>query len=218
MSSPASGSLRAVRVAVIAVIGTLLAAVAHVAGAGRLPGVGPTALAAVVPALGGLWLSRRRRGWPSIVAVLGGVQFVLHSWFMAATATTGCLVHAAGHAGHLGVTGVRCSPAAMPGMQLPVAPTDTGSGSVGLLIAHVLAVAATAAVLAAGERALWELVQWLRPVLLAVTGQLALPVLPGRPGAVPASAPVLRWRTRIGLGGTGRRGPPAGPRPATSLA
>jgi hypothetical protein len=208
MSSPASGSLRGLRAAVIAVAGTLLAAAAHVAGGGRLPDAGTTAIAMVIPALGGLWLSRCRRGWLSIAGVLSAVQLVLHSWFMAATPTAACVVHAGGHAGHLGVASVRCE--AGPGMAgMGLAATPTAGASTHMVLAHIVAVAATALVLAAGERALWQLLQWLRPVLDAVVGRTGLPVPRRLPRVVGVQVPLTCRRSRVGLGGTGRRGPPS---------
>jgi hypothetical protein len=220
MSSPASGSLRGLRVAVVVAAGTLLAATAHVLAGGRLPSAGVVALGSVIPALGGLWLSRRRRGWVSIAAVLGSVQVLLHAWLMSATAASTCLVGGGGHAVHAAVAMVRCS--AVPGMaEMSLATTGlrtpAGSlvgrhladGSAAMLATHAVAVLLTALVLAAGERAVWQLVQWLRPALRALRADL--PVIPGRPRAVPVVVVSVRRRSSVvELGGPGRRGPPAG--------
>lgn len=218
MSSPASGSLRGLRVAVVAVAGTLLAAAAHAIAGGPLPSAGTVAMASLIPALGGLWLSRRRRGWFSIAAVLGGVQVLLHAWLMSATATGACLVGGGGHVAHAAAAMVRCP--AGPGMA-GMSPTPTGlsvplgpltgrylsDGSLVMLLAHVVAVLLTAVVLAAGEHAVWQLMQWLRPALRVVRAEF--PVIPGQPRAVPVvAAPVARRRS-VELGGPGRRGPPA---------
>jgi hypothetical protein len=221
MSSPASGSLRGLRVAVVAVAGTLLAAVAHLAAGGHLPSVESVMLSSVVPALGGLWLSRRRRGWLSIAAVLGGIQFVLHTWWMSATATGGCVIRGGGHAMHTMAT-VSCPGKSGPDPVLTSQTLGTGSGSLtgslhggnpaegslAMLLAHALAVAATALVLAAGERALWQLLQWLRPALQILRAALAVvPLRRPRPVLVEIRPAVLR--SSADLSGLGRRGPPA---------
>ena len=163
MSSPASGSLRVLRVAVVAVAGTLLAVAAHVAAGGRLPSATAAAAASLIPAIGGLWLSRQRRGWLSIAAVLGGVQVLLHAWLMSATTTSTCVIAGGGHTAPAAAAMVRCTGITMTGMSLavPGRRADSGSlpgwhladGSPAMLLAHAAAVVITALVLAAGERA-----------------------------------------------------------------
>jgi hypothetical protein len=221
MSSPASGSLRGLRVAVVAVAGTLLAAVAHLAAGGRLPSVESMMLSSVFPALGGLWLSRRRRGWLSIAAVLGGIQIVLHTWLTSATATGSCVIRGGGHAMHAMAT-VPCPRGTGPDLVLTSQMIGTGSGSLTgswhgghsaegsltMLLAHALAVAATALVLAAGERALWQLLQWLRPALQILRAVLAV-VPPSRPRPVLVEVRPAVLRSSADLSGPGRRGPPA---------
>jgi hypothetical protein len=229
MSSPASGSLRGLRVAVVAVAGTLLAAVARLAARGHLPSVESVMLSSVVPALGGLWLSRRRRGWLSIAAVLGGIQVVLHTWMMSATATGSCLIRGGGRAMHTMAT-VSCAEGSGQDPVLTSQTLGTGTGtrtrtgtgslagslhgghpaqdSLTMLLAHALAVAATALVLAAGERALWQLLQWLRPALQILRAALAVvPLSRPRPVLVEIRPAVLR--SSADLSGSGRRGPPA---------
>jgi hypothetical protein len=217
MSSPASGSLRGLRVAAFAVAGTLLAAAAHVAGGGRLPSASSVVLASVIPAVGGLWLSRRRRDWLSIAAVLGGVQVVLHTWLMSASATSTCLIHGGGHSVHAAAAVVGCPTTdGMPQMSLTSsglgAPAGSlpgwhlAEGSTAMLLAHTVAVALTAVVLAAGERAVWQLMQWLRPALRVVRADL--PILPGRRCTALVTTAPVRWRSSADLSGPGRRGPP----------
>jgi hypothetical protein len=219
MSSPASGSLRGLRVAVVAVAGTLLAAVAHVAAGGRLPAADAVAVASLIPAVGGLWLSRRRRGWVSIAAVLGGVQVLLHAWLMSAAAASTCLIGGGGHAVHAAAAMVRCSGGPMTGMSLTRSGAQAASGSspgwhlvdgsLAMLLAHATAVVLTALVLAAGERAVWQLLQWLRPAFRAVRADL--PILPGRLRAVPVVVTPVNRCSWVDLGGPGRRGPPEHP-------
>lgn len=216
MSSPASGSLRGLRVAVVAVAGTLLSAAAHVAAGGRLPSAGAVALASLIPAMGGLWLSRRRRGWGSIAAVLGGVQVFLHTWLMSATETSTCAVRGGGHAMHAAGALVRCSPGGMADMSLGGSGRQAATGalpgwhlaegSLAMLLTHAVAVVLTALVLAGGERAVWQLLQWLRPAFRALRADL--PVLPGCPRVVPVVATPVTRRSWVDLGGPGKRGPP----------
>jgi hypothetical protein len=199
MSSPASGSLRGLRVAIVAAAGTLLAAAAHVAAGGSLPSAGATATGAVIPAMAGLWMTGKRRGWLSIAAVLGAVQVVLHTWLMAGS-TGSCLVSGGGHAAHAASATLRCTSAGMPGM-VP------GRVSLAMILAHAIAVVLTSLVLAAGERAVWQLLLWLRPAVQAACS--SLPVLPRRRWVpVVAVVPVHRLCS-VDLGGSGRRGPPS---------
>lgn len=220
MSSPASGSLRGLRVVVVAVAGTLLAAAAHVTAGGELPSTTAVAMASVIPAIGGLWLSRRRRGWFSIAAVLGVVQVLLHAWLMSTTATRICLSGGGGHAAHAAAAMVQCSsPSRMAGMSLTGSGVGAGApagvlsggwlvdGPSAMVLAHLVAVLATAVVLAAGERAVWQLVQWLRPALRVVRAEIL--VIPGRPRMVPVRVTPAFRRSCVEQGGPGRRGPPA---------
>ena len=203
MSSPASGSLRGLRVAIVAAAGTSLAAAAHVAAGGALPSAGATATGAVIPAMAGLWMTGKRRGLLSIAAVLGVVQIVLHTWLMAGS-TDPCLVSGGGHAAHAASATLRCTSTGMSGMQ-PGRAWLTGA-SLAMFLAHALAVVLTALVLAAGERAVWQLLAWLRPAVQAACS--TLPVLPRRRWVpVVAVVPVHRLCS-VDLGGSGRRGPP----------
>jgi hypothetical protein len=208
MSSPASGSLRGLRVAVVAVAGTLLGTGAHAAAGGGLPSPGDAALATVVPALAGLWLTGKRRGWLSIAAVLGLVQFVLHTWLMSSDVVMGCPVGGGGHMAHgaaaVGSCAAGPAPADMPSMAMHSGGHMAG-GSAAMVLAHAVAVVATALVLSAGERALWQLLQWLRPALQLV--RAAPPAFPGRL-AVPVAVTVPLLRDSADLSGFGRRGPP----------
>jgi len=214
MSSPASGSLRGLRVAAVAVAGTVLAAAAHVAAGGSLPSPGSVAVAAVIPGMSGLWITGRRRGWLSIAAALGAVQVVLHTWFMAGTAGS-CLVSGDSHLTHV-PGGVDCSASGMAAMAGNAAAAGTSSqaavgwhlavGGSAMFLAHVLAVVVTALVLAAGERALWQLVAWLRPALRAACAA-APAVVDDRRVPVVVALPVRRLPS-ADLGGPGRRGPP----------
>lgn len=215
MSSPASGSLRGLRVAVVAVSGTVLAAMAHVVAGGDLPEPGLMVSAAVVPGLAGLWLSGKRRGWPSIAAVLATVQVVLHSWLMSVAGAEAC-PGGGGHVVHHAAVVARCSPVpgvpAMYGGSLSTAPVSDwqlAEGPGAMVIAHAVAVVLMALVLAAGERAVWQLLQWLRPALRLIRATLPVkscgPLVP-----VMAAGPVPRLSS-ADLSGPGRRGPPGRP-------
>ena len=217
MSSPASGSLRGLRVAVVAVAGTLLGVGAHAAAGGGLPTPGDAALASVIPALAGLWLTGKRRGWLSIAVVLGLVQFVLHTWLMSTGLVESCL--RGGGGGHLahGAAAVGGCAAGSPMAGVSSAGAHAGmhagghpaGDSAAMVLAHAVAVVVTALVLAAGERALWQLLQWLRPALQLI--RAALPVLPRRVTVpVAVTVPLVR-HCAADLSGFGRRGPPTLP-------
>lgn len=208
MSSPTSGPLAGLRVGVITVAGTWLACAAHVAAGGGMPSPGVIGAGAVAPALAGVWLSRRRFGPLTTMAVLGGVQLMLHLWFSGASMAGLCLSPGGGHLRH--GAAVAAAAAAGCGSAPESAHRMSLMGHAGqpswMTLAHVLAVVATALVLAATDRALWRLLAWLRPALAVVRG--ALPVVPGAgPTFVVPAFAVSRVAVRP-CGGLGRRGPP----------
>jgi hypothetical protein len=170
-----------------------------VAGGGELPTF-PVLLALVaVTGLAATFASRFKLNLLAMSALLGTSQLVLHEAFTA-FAPVGTSGPSSSH--HLGTE--LLTPVLDPAAHLHEPGTAAGTL---MLLAHVLATAASAVALAKGEDALWQLAAWLRP--LAV-----LPTLLFRPdaGATPlvVGAPVVfisrPWRN---LRQDSRRGPPA---------
>ena len=144
LRSPGSAPSRAVRVAVLGGASLLLATLAHRVGGGGLPPTGVLLLCGFLLGLTALLLTTRRLGFPLLLAVLGGQQVLLHALFDTATATSACGPAAAGHHALHGLT---CAPG--PGMAAMV--------SWPMLVAHAVATAATAWLLARGEATWWRL-------------------------------------------------------------
>lgn len=138
------GWVRLVRGAILGGSSLVLATGAHVVGGGSLPGGALLVLTGVALAVVAVSLTVRRLRFAPLFAVLGLEQVLLHVLFHAAT------------------TAASCTAIPMPGHAMP-ATTVCGSGSGGaaatgwaMLLAHALAVAATAWLLACGERWLWR--------------------------------------------------------------
>ncbi|MFB9377087.1 hypothetical protein ACFFKU_02230 [Kineococcus gynurae] len=169
MIRPTTGPLRTLRSAVVAVVVVALASAAHLGGGGALPEAFPAlALLVLVGSVAHL-LTRWRMSVPLLLAVLGVGQVSLHQVLMAldpavarsaavaaaADLPTGALAH--GHA--LGAVVLPGAPAVVPGV---------GAGLDPMLLGHVLATVLTAVVLARGEAALWRLLAWLAPLVVAL--------------------------------------------------
>ena len=73
------------RTAVFALLATVLALLAHVAGGGAAPGPGAVGLVVLATATAGSWLASRRPGAVRAVLVLGAVQVLAHTAFAAAS-------------------------------------------------------------------------------------------------------------------------------------
>ena len=177
------GAWRLVRGLAVGGVATGLAWTGHVWAGGEPPALLLLLTAAVGVGVASVALSGYRWAPPALMALLLAVQVLLHQLFDQATPDG--LVHPAGHpAGHL---------AAGP-------PADGA-----MTVAHVLAAAATAWVLARGEDWLWLLLELLalRATRLLRPPHLALG--PDAPAFTPAWAPS---RPRVGLGGWSLRGPP----------
>jgi len=198
-STPTRGFLRWVRAGAVSTTVLGLAAGAHVAAGGRLPGffllgllaVGITALCALV--------AGRRFSWPAVAALLGLGQFALHTVFAACSAPVDAVV--AHHDELFRMT----SGSAVGSAQMSSSPLMTG--------AHVGATVLALLALMYGEHLLWSVWSWLRPVVrlvLTVSGFVvpevptALVETPVRPRSVVAR------RVR-------RRGPPRVPAFATTF-
>ncbi|RDV09407.1 hypothetical protein DXK94_13550 [Arthrobacter sp. RT-1] len=202
---PAQPPLRFLRSGVITGSGIGLAAAAHTAGGGHLPPAPVLLLLAVLVMAPVMLLSRRRFRLPIMALILGGSQAALHSAF---TALSGPSVHCAGpgvaaHGHHRQIAIPSCAGAPASAMEL------TGHALAALpapamLAAHLLAIAATAVVLARGEAALWQLKAWLAP-LAAILHPVPLPAA-YRVCALPKKA-VMKRHLAVRI--PPRRGPPA---------
>ena len=188
----------AVRSAAITLVIVLLASGAHVFGGGSLP-TAPVLLALL--ALTGLattLATRFKLNFVAMAALLGASQLMLHEAF---TALAPIDVAAPAGSHHLGTETV---PTLDPATHLHELGTTFG---VLMLVAHVLATIASAALLAKGEDALWQLAAWLRP-LVALPSLLFKPDAGTAPLAVGAPNVFIPrpWRN---LRQDSRRGPPA---------
>ena len=184
--SPVRGPLRVLRVGALGGTSLLLATGAHLAGGGRLPSVATlTVLASLLGMVAAVVTARRCR-LPLLFVVLGLEQAALHYVLTASTAATtlGCVP--AGHQ-HLGTATGGCL---LPGDAMTGMASGPGATSA-MLVGHLLAVVATAWLLAGGEAWVWGLAERLiRSTVVAVS---ALPVLvrSGTPvGVTPAVAVV----------------------------
>ncbi|MDP9888594.1 hypothetical protein [Pseudarthrobacter enclensis] len=137
-----------------------LAAAAHTAGGGHLPPAPVLGLLAVLVLLPVTVLARRRLSLASIAAALGAGQLALHTAFTSLPGPVGHCGPAgiAAHGHHQAQTIPDC--AAGTGaltLHVPALPGPL------MVTAHVLAVAATALLLAHGETMLWRALAWLAP-------------------------------------------------------
>jgi hypothetical protein len=137
-------------------------------------------------------------------AVLGAGQAALHEVFTAFSApglAPGAVAAAVSTDGH------HTPGAAGPVMAAAAHLHGTGSAEGTLmLVAHIVATAACALLLAKGEDALWALAAWLRPLVrlpeATAPDAVAAPAVPGPP-------PVSRFRPWRNLRQDSRRGPPS---------
>ncbi len=202
---PAQPPLRFLRSGVVTGSGIGLAAAAHTAAGGYLPPVPVLLLLAVLCMAPVMLLSRHRFRLPAMALILGGSQAALHWAF---TALSGPSVHCVGtgvaaHGHHREITIPSCagtpgSATELTGHALAALPAPA------MLAAHLLAIAATAVVLARGEAALWQLKAWLAP-LAAILHLVQLPPA-YRVRAWPKKA-ISKRHTAVRF--PFRRGPPA---------
>jgi hypothetical protein len=159
----------------------LLAGLAHVAGGGRLPGVGLSLLLTAGTGAVAVVLTVRRCRLPLLLAVLGVEQLVLHL-LLDASSSMDCATAAAMPAVHDGA--MLCQPGvAAAAADHPV--------SLVMLGAHVLATALTAWLLSRGEAALWRLAE---RVVRAALPAMTPPPAPARPApAVPQRTALVAW-------------------------
>lgn len=177
-----------------------LAAGAHVFGGGDLPAA-PILLA--VLALTGLTATaatRLKLNIPATAALLGAGQFALHEVFTAFSAPA--LANGAAAAGTHHLSGA-AAPVLETATHLHGQESPTG---IMMLVAHIVATAACALLLAKGEDALWALAAWLMPL-----AQLPEAVTPdaGPAPSVPGPPTVFPFRPWRNLRPDSRRGPPS---------
>ncbi|HEX8495696.1 MAG TPA: hypothetical protein VF661_00765 [Actinomycetales bacterium] len=210
MSTPLHAGLRLLRAGSVGVVVLGLAAAAHVAGHGDLPHPAILVVVAVFVALTSTLVTPRRLELPLLFGVLAASQVVLHhvlGWLASpACAVTLPAPTPGPHLGHAASAALACA-APLTGTE---ASAPAAAEPAVMVLAHLGAVLLAAVVLASGDRALWALLDWLRPVLGAppraalVVPRLGVAPLEAR-SRLPHQPPVLR--------SVRRRGPPAG-RPA----
>jgi hypothetical protein len=191
---PLRGTRRALRAAVLGWASLALAVGAHLVGGGTAPGTGLLLLSAALLGLVAVTATARRVRWAWLAPLLGLEQVLLHVLFQAAAGSSSCTAAPVGHPGHHADAVLACAPTVTGAtMAMPDWP---------MLLAHVLATAATAWVLGRGESALWSLAERIvravavRPRSLRRTREAA--VVPG-----PLRPPYRRPR-----GTAAPRGPP----------
>jgi hypothetical protein len=180
-----------------------LAAGAHVLGGGDLPGPGILLAVLALTGLAATTATRLKLNVAAMSALLGAGQLALHEIFTTFSApglATGALAAAGSADGHH-----PSGTAAALGAAAHLHGTDSAGGTL-MVVAHIVATATCALLLAKGEDALWALAAWLRPLVRlpeAVTPDaVAAPAVPGPP---PVS-PFRPWRN---LRQDSRRGPPS---------
>lgn len=176
MSSPGCGSVRAIRVAYLASVVLALAIASHVLAGGHQPELHAIGPAAILAIASAYLLTRGPMGFVATFALLGAAQFGFH--YLAEWCPPWC----APVAHHM---------------------TDHSDG-LAMPTAHVAAAAASAAIVAYGDRVLWAFGEWLATRLLLVALEpvaaenFCTPFVFTR--TVPAPPP--------GAGAVARRGPP----------
>lgn len=146
-AAPLRGRLRVLRAGVLGATSLGLALGGHLAAGGHAP---PPALLAVCAGLLGLTAvtaTARRVRLPLLVGLLGVQQVLLHLAFDAGAGAAAC-GGVDPHVGHTAGSVLSCAPGGTATMAMPGWP---------MLLAHVLATAATALLLLRGEQALWAL-------------------------------------------------------------
>ncbi len=209
--SPAAGRWRVARVGVLGGLSLLLAAGAHVLGGGTLPGPGVLLVAALLLGLLATVVTVRRCRFGLLAGLLAVQQVALHELFSVAGAVRACTPgapggaalthagHATGHGAGLGHVVATC---VSDGMQM----TTTVPGWV-MVAAHLVAVLATAWLLARGEAWLWR-------ALDRVADAAGLRRRPSTSAAVRDRAPasyVAASLGRLAYAVAAPRGPPAVP-------
>ncbi|MFE4195561.1 hypothetical protein ACFRJ9_06835 [Paenarthrobacter sp. NPDC056912] len=192
-----SASFRLLRTAVIASLIFGLAAGGHLAGGGALPDpailLGLCALTVLPVAI----LTKFRLSFPALAGLLGAGQAWLHWAFHSLSAAPAGAAPVSGHGHHAAGPML----AAFGSGNHVQAPADDWQ----MFAAHALATIVTAVVLARGERALWALTAWLRPLMKLPEPCVIVPArVPG-----PCTPPIVLPRDQLARRIPARRGPPA---------
>lgn len=199
------GFLRLARTALVTALIIGFAAGGHRIAGGVLPHPGIVAALCSLTLLPVMLATRRRLSFTVLTALLGGGQYFLHWAFTALSVSMPQPAQSlAGHAGlgHAGSHDVGPATFAALGTALGVAPPSHGHHQ--MFAAHALATVATALLLAFGERALWTMAAWLRPLV-----DLPRPApLLATPTSVPALIEAAPRRRRVLLSLPAWRGPP----------
>lgn len=193
-----SAPFRFLRTGLIGSIILGFAAGGHLAVGGELP---PPAILTALCALTILpvaILTRVRLSLPALAGLLGAGQLCLHWAFCALSGTSTAAPLLSGHAGH-----VPLAPA--PETVSAIVSTHAAASDWQMLAAHTMAILGTALVLARGERALWALAAWLRPLVQLPAATVVQPLR----APSPRSSPNVRPRGLPCLRLPSRRGPPA---------
>lgn len=179
-----------------------LAGGAHLLGGGELPAPGVLLAVLALTGLASTTATRLKLNLAAMTALLGAGQLALHEVFTAFSAPG--LATGPGTAGVHHLSGAAASPV-FDAAAGHLHGLDVGSGTL-MLVAHALATAACALLLAKGEDALWALAAWLRPLV-----RLPEAVTPdaGAAPAVPGPPPVSPFRPWRNLRQDSRRGPPS---------
>lgn len=216
---PRHGCVRLTRTGIVALVCLVLGAGSHAAAGGGLPSLGVLLLGSLPVWLGAFALTGRRLGARGLAIALGGAQAGLHVFFHATAAApvalaagdTGQVGHAgyAGHLAHAGLAGVGQAATGAPaaagmfgmsgvsGMELLAGLTPP------MLLAHAVATAACALVLAYGEDLLWRVLRCLCRMPATAAPAAAAPLWRVHPA--PAIAPGRHLVVT-----SPRRGPPLG--------
>ena len=213
VQAPSRGPVRLVRAGILGAVAFLLAAGAHLAGGGGLPGLPVLVFLALMTAPILLWVTARRCRLPRVLTALGVEQVLLHAAFSVTTGAAACgdaaRVTATGH--HtVAMTVVPCHLVGPSGAgPMPAGGLSSGvmahaMGSWPMLVAHVVATLLTAVVLARGEAALWALADRVVPRSVPFVAPLRVEAHLVAPGAA-VLGPVLSWWAD----GSSPRGPPA---------
>jgi hypothetical protein len=190
-AGPLTGGSRLARFGGLGLASYALAVGGHIVAGGGWPGWPVSIMLVALLGVLGVAFTTRRRGLPSVLALLAGTQAGLHLLFSVLEAPASCALSTGGH--HAMPAGCSSSPAGLaPAMLLPSLP---------MLAAHVAATVATAWVLACGEAWLWRVVR--RALAIPSLG-----ILSEAPRPVVAVGPTLGARVRRG-GPDAPRGPPA---------
>lgn len=209
------------RALLVAAVTVALGEAAHVSGGGTLP----PALVTLALVAGTLAVTARvvgrRVGGITAVALLGAGQLVVHA-VLGATGSMGCMA-----SGATAALARSAEAAAMPGMAGMAAPAahaahaaGTGCAAGGalaaapdprlMLLAHVASTLVTAFLIARADRALWWLVELLRPLFRALPAPTTVPAARLTQPSVARRAARDAWRAVVSP-----RGPPTALRAST---